>query len=40
MVQSKEETLNQYINGFLTISVVLLIIAYMRKLLLREERRE
>ena len=39
MVQSKEETLNQYINGFLTISIVLLIIAYMRKLLLREERR-
>ena len=39
MVQSKESTLNQYINGFLALSAVLLIIAYMRKLLLREERR-
>ena len=38
MVQSKEETLNQYINGFIKISSVLLIIAYIRKLYLRKKR--
>lgn len=37
MVQSKESTLNRYINGFLAISAILLIIAYMRKLYLREK---
>jgi len=40
MVQSKEETLNQYINGFLTVSTVFLIIAYIRKLYLGKEIRK
>ena len=38
LVRSKEATLNRYINGFLIISSVLLIIAYIRKLYLREKR--
>ncbi len=38
MVQSKEETLNRYINGFLTISAVLLLLAYIRQLHLGEEK--
>ncbi len=38
LVRSKEATLNRYINGFLKISSVLLIIAYIRKLYLREKR--
>ncbi len=32
MVQSKEETLNRYIDGFLAISAVFVIIAYIRQL--------
>jgi hypothetical protein len=36
LVQGKETILNQYINGFLKISTVLLIIAYVRKLYLRK----
>ena len=35
LVRSKENILNRYINSFLKISSVLLIIAYIRKLYLR-----
>ena len=35
LVRNKETTLNRYINGFLKICSVLLIIAYIRKLYLR-----
>jgi len=35
LVRTKEKTLNQYINSFLNVSSILLIIAYIRKLYLR-----
>jgi hypothetical protein len=39
LVQSKEATVIRYIDGFIATSAVLLLIAYMRKLYLGEERR-
>lgn len=40
MVQSKEEALNRYINGFLVTSTVLLCIAFIRKLYLGKDERK
>jgi hypothetical protein len=37
LVRSKEQVLNQYINIFLYVSSILLIIAYIRKLYLRDK---